>query len=76
MSLAMWGSLVPFAFSLYVLGWLGLRTLATGGGVAGWLAGIVFAAMGIWVLRSWMRVVEVERLARIMTLDLDEGSSS
>jgi len=75
MSLAMWGSLVPFAFALYVLGWLGLRMLATGGGVMGFVAGIAFAAMGVWVLRCWMRVVEVERLARIMTLDLDEGSS-
>lgn len=72
MSAAMWASVVPFAFALYVLGWRGLRLLATGGGPTGFLGGIVFAAMGSWVLRCWMKVVEVERLARIMTLDLDQ----
>jgi hypothetical protein len=35
--------------------------------------GLAFAGLGGWVLRGWMRVVEVERLARIMTLDLNEG---
>jgi hypothetical protein len=34
--------------------------------------GILFAVLGTWVLRSWMRVVEVEALARVMTFDLDE----
>jgi hypothetical protein len=73
MSVAVWGSLIPLLFGLYVLGWRGLRAIATGGGLTGALVGIGFAWMGAWVLRSWMRVVEVERLARIMTLDLNEG---
>lgn len=76
MSIAMWGSLVPFAFALYVLGWRGLRELATGGDLMGSLVGIVFAALGSWVLRCWMKVVEVERLARIMTEDLEGRGSS
>lgn len=71
MSLAMLGSLVPLVFGLYVLGWLGLRRMATGEGLAAIGVGIAFAAMGSWVMRSWMKVVEVERLARVMTMDLE-----
>jgi hypothetical protein len=71
MSWAMLGSLVPPAFSLYVLAWLGLRQLTAGGGLSGFGVGIAFAAMGTWVMRSWMKVVEVERLAQVMTLDLE-----
>ena len=70
---AMLGSLVPPAFALYVLGWLGLRQLATGGGLSGFAVGIAFAVMGTWVMRSWLRVVEVERLAQVMTMELEGG---
>jgi len=72
MSLAMLGSLVPPAFALYVFGWRGLRLLAGGGGLSGVGLALLFAGMGVWVMRTWMRVVEVERLARAMTLDADE----
>lgn len=72
MSCAMAGSLVPFAFSLYVLGWRGLRQLALGGGAAGFGVGIAFAWLGTWAMRSWMKVVEVERLAKVMTTGLEE----
>jgi hypothetical protein len=71
MSLAMLGSLVPLVFGLYVLGWLGLRRMATGEGLTAIGVGIAFAAMGSWVMRSWMKVVEVERLAQVMTMDLE-----
>jgi hypothetical protein len=71
MSLAMLGSLVPLAFGLYVLGWLGLRRMALGEGLSAIGVGIAFAAMGTWVMRSWMKVVEVERLAQVMTMDLE-----
>jgi hypothetical protein len=67
----MLGSLVPLVFGLYVLGWLGLRRMATGEGLTAIGVGIAFAAMGSWVMRSWMKVVEVERLAQVMTMDLD-----
>jgi len=71
MSLAMLGSLVPLVFGLYVLGWLGLRRMATGEGLTAIGFGIAFAAMGSWVMRAWMKVVEVERLAQVMTMDLE-----
>jgi hypothetical protein len=73
MSVARWGSAVPVLYGLYVLAWWGLRGVARGGGLAGAALGIVFAVMGTWLLRSWMRVVEVERLARVMTLGLEQG---
>jgi hypothetical protein len=71
MSWAMFGSLVPPLFALYVLGWRGLRQLAVGDGLPAQGAGIAFAALGTWAMRSWMRVVEVERLAQVMTMDTD-----
>lgn len=70
MRLARWGSGAPLLYGLYVLGWRGLRQLALGGGLAGLGLGIGFAVLGSWILRSWMRVVEVEQLARVMTLGL------
>jgi hypothetical protein len=65
-------AVLPLLYGLYVLGWRGLRSLALGGGLAGVAAGILFAVLGTWVLRSWMRVVEVEALARLTTFGLDE----
>jgi len=72
MSAAMLGSLVPPIFALYVLAWRGLRQMAVGDGLSDVGVGIAFAAVGTWVMRSWMKVVEVERLARVMTIDLEE----
>ena len=69
---AMLGSVVPPLFALYLLGWRGLRGLVGGGGVGGTVLAILFIAAGGWVLRGWMRVVEVERLARVMALTMDE----
>lgn len=71
MSLAMLGSVVPPLFALYVLGWRGLRQLAAGGGASGLGIGIAFAVLGTWAMRSWMKVVEVERLAQVMTMDIE-----
>ena len=72
MSAAMLGSLVPPLFALYLFAWRGLRGLTLGGGGSGIVLAILFSAMGVWVLQSWMRVVEVERLARSMALNLDQ----
>ena len=69
---AKWGSFVPLLFGLYVLGWRGLRQLAALEGLASAGLGILFAVIGTWLLRSWTRVVEVERLARFMLVGLDE----
>jgi len=74
MSGAMLGSLVPPLFALYVLGWRGLRQLATGEGLSDFGVGIAFAVVGTWAMRSWMKVVEVERLAQVMTMDLEGGA--
>ncbi|MEQ9398354.1 MAG: hypothetical protein RJQ04_04220 [Longimicrobiales bacterium] len=63
---AMAASVIPPFFSVYVLGWLGLRRIATLGGPLEVLAGAAFAALGVWVLRAWMRIVEVQRLADVM----------
>jgi hypothetical protein len=71
MRLARWGDVVPLLYGLYVLGWRGLREFAVGGDLAGAALGIVFALLGTWILRSWMRIVEVEQLARHMTLGLE-----
>ena len=73
MTLARWVTMLPLLFGLYVLGWRGLRQLAVGEGLASLALGIVFAVMGSWVLRAWMRVVEVEQLARLMTFGLEDG---
>lgn len=71
MSWAMLGSLVPPLFALYVLAWRGLRRLATGGGLSDFAVGIGFAVLGTWAMRTWMKVVEVERLAEVMTMDME-----
>jgi hypothetical protein len=71
MAWAMVGSLVPPIFGLYVLAWRGLRQIASGSGPAGVAAGIAFAGIGVWAIRSWMKVVEVERLAQVMTADME-----
>lgn len=71
MSWAWAGSVVPPLFALYVLAWRGLRVVAGGEGLDGFALGIAFAAMGTWAMRTWMKVVEVERLARVMTMDLE-----
>lgn len=77
MALAGYGSVVPPFFALYLIGWRGLRLMAPGGGFAGFALAILFALLGVWVLHCWVKVAELERLARIMTLNLDgEGGSA
>ena len=71
MTLAMATSLVPPAYALYVIGWVGLRGLGSFELVPSVLA-ILGIGLGVWVLRAWMRIVEIERLARIMTVNVDE----
>jgi hypothetical protein len=71
MSLAMAASLIPPIYSLYVIGWVGFRGLARGAALLDWLAAIFGVILGVWVLRTWMQVVEVERLARFMSVNVD-----
>jgi len=67
-SLAGAGALIPLAFGIYVLGCRGLRLVARWDGISDVLAGVLFAALGYWVLRSWQRLSELETLATVMTL--------
>ena len=71
MSLALAFSVVPPLYSIYVLGWLGLRGFTMGFGLSTILSATLSTALGVWALRSWMKVVEIERLAQIMTMNLD-----
>lgn len=74
MRLASVGSLVPPALSLWVIGWLGLRRLAHWSRPGPVLAGLAWSVLGAWVLKSWLRIVELERLAVVMgASDLPEG---
>ena len=76
MGAALVGSLVPPVFGVYVLGWQGLRRLAEGGSAAAMVLAILLTGAGVWLLRSWMRIVEVERLAGVMVVDMHEGGSA
>lgn len=71
MTLASVGSVIPPLFSVYVLGWLGLRGFTMGFGLSTFASATLSTALGVWSLQSWMKVVEIERLARLMTLNLD-----
>lgn len=70
------GSVVPTLYGLYVLGWLGLRPLARPTDALGVAIATLYVALGVWVLRSWMRVVEVRRLARVMASNIDGHGES
>jgi hypothetical protein len=70
------GGVAPPLYALYLIGWRGLRLLGFGNGLAGIGTAILFVAMGVWLLRCWMNVVEVERLARIMPLNQEEHGGS
>lgn len=66
---------VPPLYGVYVLGWLGLRSFTTLDGVPSLVRATLYVILGVWVLRAWLRVVEVRRLARVMASNTDgEGS--
>jgi hypothetical protein len=67
-ALASVGGLLPLVFGVYVLGWRGLRLIARWDGFADVASGIVFTALGYWILRSWQRLFELETLATVMDL--------
>lgn len=73
MALAALASVVPPAYALWVLGWLGLRGLASAGGIfsGGWAAAHLL--VGIWLLRGWMRLLELSRLAEAMSAAAPAG---
>lgn len=76
MSLAMLASVVPPGYGLWVLGWRGLRALTDSTDPSGLVMAILYVALGVWVLRTWMGIVEIERLARVMSSNLDGDGDS
>ena len=61
--------LLPPAYGIWVMAWLGLRGLAAATGPTDMVVAGVDAVLGFWSLRSWLRIVELQRLAEAMTLD-------
>lgn len=77
MVVALLTSVIPPAFSVYVLAWVGLRGFTLGTSAGPLMSAVVGSVLGAWALSSWMKVVEIERLARIMTMNLDgEGGAA
>jgi len=75
MTLAQLGSLIPLGYALYLLGWEGLRLLSLSS-LPQFANATLHAVLGVWVLRSWMKVVEIERLARIMLMNSQDGGTT
>ena len=73
-TLAGGGGVIPPAFGIWVLGWLGLRSAAEAEGPVGVTAGLVLAALGVWVLRGWVQIRELHRLAETMALGLSDDT--
>ena len=59
-------NVIPTAFGLYVVGWAGLKRLAATTSGLGVGVAILYVLLGVWVLRSWLRLREVRRLAEVM----------
>lgn len=73
MVLAVLGSLIPPLFGVYVMGWRGLRVVAQASGPGSILSGLVMVALGVWVLRSWVQLLELHRLADAMAVGFMDG---
>jgi hypothetical protein len=69
MNLAMMGSMIPAVFTFYVFAWRGLRVIAIGDGLWMRLFGLVLTGLGMWAIRSWMKLVEVQKLAQAMIVE-------
>ena len=71
MGAALIGAGVPSVFALYVLAWQGLKELF-GGDVLSSARATLLAVLGVWTLGIWMEIVEVEQLARVMRMNVDD----
>ena len=70
-------NLISPAFGLYLLSWEGLGRLAPGAERLTIVVAILHVALGVWVLRTWWQVMEIERLARIMLMNpYQDGGST
>ncbi len=64
MPLAAVAGFVPTLYGFFCLGWMGVRPLMQRD--AGWATPVAFIVLGWWCVRAWMKVVELERLSRVM----------
>lgn len=69
-------SVVPPVYGIFIAGWPGLQALTSASGWVAVLLATLYTVVGVWVLRSWLRVVEVRRLARSMVLPNDVPGDS
>lgn len=58
----------PLALGLYVFGWRGLRALSAFDGVRELVLGLFFTVVGLWVLRGWMKLLELAHLTDTMIM--------
>jgi hypothetical protein len=68
MDLVLIASVLPLLFATWVVAWRGLRGMARSGFAPGLALPVVMTLVGAWVLGSWMKLVEVERLAQVMVV--------
>lgn len=71
MSLVDLASFVPPLYGVFLVGWRGLRGVGVAAGPAALFSAILHAALGVWVLRCWLQVAEIERLAHVMAANVD-----
>jgi hypothetical protein len=64
---------LPPVYAIWVMAWLGLKGLAGGWSVTGTAMAVASALLGLWALRSWLRIVELQRLAEAMAMDPGVG---
>jgi hypothetical protein len=74
MTVAVFAGLITPLYGLYLVGWEGLRLLSPSSPTQLAVA-TLHLGLGVWVLRSWMKVVEIERLARIMLMNPQDGGT-
>lgn len=75
MAVATAAGLVPAAYSLWVLGWLGLQGVATAEGLFAGSWAALHLLLGIWLVRRWLQILELSRLAETMALALPGDGS-
>ena len=68
MVLAPGAGVFPLLLGVYVFGWRGLRALSAFDGVGELGAALFFTVVGLWVLRGWMKLLELAHLTDSMIM--------
>ena len=71
MAVARVGGVIPPALGLYLFAWTGLRVVAMWTSAGAGMGGVASSLLGMWVLRNWWKLLEIESLAQHMTRDLE-----